>query len=199
MKLKTLIILIVLLVFFLLTTAGAENIDPYDDNSQYAYGENIGWFNFQPTQGDGVQVSSSKLTGYVWQENIGWINLWPSKYGGVFNDGAGNLSGYAWGENVGWINFDPSYGGVSIDADGNFDGWAWGENIGWVNFNGTENWSVQVCVVTLEDLQNFAQYWLESGFVPGNFGGTTSVVDMADFAIFASWWKDYCPDGWMLK
>ena len=28
----------------------AENIDPYDVNSQYAYGENVGWLNFEPSQ-----------------------------------------------------------------------------------------------------------------------------------------------------
>ena len=199
MKLKRLTISLILLVFFFSTSGSAENIDPYDDDSQYAYGENVGWFNFQPSQGDGVQVSSSKLIGYVWQENIGWINLWPSTYGGIFNDGDGNLSGYAWGENVGWINFNPTHGGVSIDADGNFDGWAWGENIGWIHFNTTESWNAQVCIVTLEDLQNFAENWLASGFVPGNFGGTSSVVNMEDYAIFASWWQDYCPDGWNLK
>ena len=113
-------------------SAYAENIDPYQDNSQYAYSENAGWLNFEPNAAGpnvGVAVSSSKLTGFIWAENIGWINLSPASYGGVFNDGAGNLSGYAWGENVGWINFSPSYGGVTIDIDGNFDGWAWGENI----------------------------------------------------------------------
>ena len=26
----------------------AENIDPYEDDSQYAYGENVGWLNFEP-------------------------------------------------------------------------------------------------------------------------------------------------------
>ena len=26
----------------------AENIDPYEDGSQYAYGENVGWVNFEP-------------------------------------------------------------------------------------------------------------------------------------------------------
>ena len=51
----------------------AENIDPYNDGSQYAYGENVGWQNFEPNTGDGVQVASDKLTGYVWAENIGWI------------------------------------------------------------------------------------------------------------------------------
>jgi hypothetical protein len=113
----------------------AENIDPLNDGSQYAYGENIGWLNFEPSLGPGVTVTTSQLTGYVWAENIGWINLSPTNYGGVFNDGTGNLGGYAWGENVGWINFSPTYGGVTIDTDGNFNGWAWGENIGWIHFN----------------------------------------------------------------
>lgn len=53
----------------------AENIDPYDDGSQYAYGENVGWLNFEPNTGDGVQVAGYKLTGYVWAENVGWISM----------------------------------------------------------------------------------------------------------------------------
>jgi hypothetical protein len=114
----------------------AENIDPLDDDSQYAYGENVGWFNAEPNGdgGDGVAVDDSELTGYIWQENIGWTNLSPTSYGGVTNDGNGNLNGYAWGENVGWINFNPTNGGVTIDANGDFNGWAWGENIGWIHF-----------------------------------------------------------------
>ena len=116
-------------------TAHAENIDPDNDDSQYAYGENVGYLNFEPggNGGSGAEVTNSAVTGYVWGENIGWINLSPVSYGGVVNDGAGNLSGYAWGENVGWINFKPTGGGVTIGADGVFDGWAWGENIGWIH------------------------------------------------------------------
>ena len=134
-----------MVLLFFCTSGYAENIDPDNDGSQYAYGENVGWLNAEP-QGDagpGVEVSDSELTGYMWAENIGWINLSPVNYGGVFNDGSGNLSGYAWGENVGWINFNPqvagdsTHHGVTIDSDGNFDGWAWGENIGWISFRST--------------------------------------------------------------
>lgn len=116
--------------------ARAENIDPEDYGSRYAYGENVGWLDFQPggPGGYGAEVADSHVSGHVWAENIGWINLRPANYGGVVNDGHGNLSGHAWGENVGWINFKPAHGGVTIDADGNFNGWAWGENIGWVHF-----------------------------------------------------------------
>ncbi len=177
-------------------SAVAENIDPYDDGSQYAWGENVGWLNFEPNQGDGVQVSSSAVEGFVWAENIGWINLSPSTYGGVFNDGSGNLSGYAWGENVGWINFGPTYGGVSIDSEGYFSGHAWGENIGWINFDLLH--PVQACKVCFDDLANFVDDWLTATGEPGDLNGDSD-VDMTDFATLASYWLDYCPDAWPLK
>ncbi len=113
------------------------NIDTNSQGYHYAYGENVGWFNFKPSYGPGVTVTDTTLAGFVWQENIGWINLNPT-LGGVVNDGTGNLSGYAWSENVGWINFDPNNGGVSIDSNGDFDGWAWGENIGWIHFQNSD-------------------------------------------------------------
>jgi hypothetical protein len=114
----------------------AENIDPDSNDSQYAYGENVGWINLEPggNGGSGVEVSDTALTGYAWGENVGWIKFDPSN-GGVTNDGNGNLTGYAWGENVGWINFAPGGGGVAIDpTTGVFSGYAYGENIGWINF-----------------------------------------------------------------
>ena len=108
----------------------AENIDP---DHHYAWGENIGWINFKPSQGEGVTVTNTELTGFAWAENLGWINFNPA-FGGVLNT-YGQLSGYAWGENVGWINFAPASGGVVIDVDtGFFSGFGWGENIGWINF-----------------------------------------------------------------
>ena len=130
------------------SAGGAENIDPDDDGSQRAYGENVGWVNFEPNQGGGVTVSDTKLVGYVWAENIGWINLNPANFGGVINDGDGNLSGYAWGENVGWVNFNPTGSRVTIDYKGNFGGYAWGENIGWIHFSGTAKDSTSYKVKT---------------------------------------------------
>ena len=116
----------------------AENIDPDDSGLQYAYAENAGWTNWEPSTGDGVHVYNDHLEGYIWGENVGWINTWYQIGGsgpdtGIVNDGSGNLSGYAWGENIGWVNFSPINGGVSIDAEGNIEGWAWGENIGWIH------------------------------------------------------------------
>lgn len=179
----------------------AENIDPNDDGSQYAYGENVGWFNFEPNEGPDVTVSSTEIAGYIWAENIGWINLSPTSYGGVVNDGAGNLSGYAWSENVGWINFGPAYGGVTVDLDGNFSVWAWGENIGWLNFNSDDlyGYNVQACRINFVDLANFVEDWLDSGIgLPGDLSDDND-VDLIDYSIFAGRWLDYCSDGWQLK
>jgi len=147
----------------------AENIDPNQDSSQYAWGENIGWVNFEPNVAGpnvGAQVGEYKVTGFIWAQNIGWINLDPNDSDpntGVKNDATGNLSGYAWAENVGWINFDPNVPGdsndygVKIDIDGNFSGYAWGENIGWLNFNDTDlfGYGVKACKVNYIDLGNF--------------------------------------------
>ena len=194
------------LLMFCCVNVYAENIDPNEDSSQYAYGENVGWLNFEPNQGSGVQVSSMELTGYVWAENIGWINLSPASYGGVVNDGNGNLSGYAWAENVGWISFSCSNTsscgtvdyGVTIDADGAFDGYAWAENIGWINFGIVDNYVV-ACKVTFEDLANFTSLWLQTGSNAANLDGEADDVDFEDYGIFSSFWQDFCPDGWQLK
>ena len=198
----------ILILFASLTSA--ENIDPNDDGSQYAYGENVGWLNFEPNHGPGVTVSDTNLTGYVWAENIGWINLDPNDSdpnSGVKNNDQGQLSGYAWSENTGWINFkpqvsgDPNHYGVAIDHDGNFHGWAWGENIGWINFNSALlfDQGVRVCKVAFDDLANFVNYWLDNGTNPADLDGEADDVDFEDYGIFSGYWRDYCPDGWLLK
>ena len=171
----------------------AENIDPDDDGSQYAYGENVGWLNAEPSGdgGPGVEVKDSKLTGYIWAENIGWVSLscentsscGTANYG-VTNDGNGNLKGYAWGENVGWISFScentGSCGtvgyGVTIDpATGEFSGKAWGENIGWTTFRSTGSVTFGVTTSWPEDL-------CEGDFEPdGDVDGSDLSVFAADF------------------
>jgi hypothetical protein len=177
--LKAVLICFTTIVFFLALTLSvwAENIDPFYDGFRYAYGENVGWLNFEPG-GDGssyaVTVKNDRLTGYVWAENIGWINLSPLNHGGVFNDGYGNLSGYAWGENVGWINFSPDYGGICIDKCGNFNGWAWGENIGWIHFQSSTPIAYKVQTI-----------WISKFICGGDFDNDGD-VDGSDLAIFAA-------------
>jgi hypothetical protein len=186
----------------------AENIDPYDDGSKYAYGENVGWVNFDPNEpspGVGATVGGEKVTGLVWCGNIGWINLDPADSDpdtGVVNDGAGNLSGYAWAENAGWINFNPTVPGdlarygVTIDPQGYFSGWAWGENIGWIKFGLAQ--PVRACKVAADDLANFADQWLVSGDSPADLRANGQ-VDFEDYGALAAYWLDYCPDDWPLK
>jgi hypothetical protein len=196
----------------LATAAFGQNIDPNDDGAQYAYGENVGWLNFQPGQGPGVTVGDANLTGYVWAENIGWINLSPALYGGVANDGTGQLSGYAWAQNVGWINFnpkvagDPNHYGVAIDGQGNFDGWAWGENIGWIHLRSETpvpykvqtSW-VTTCKVGFDDLGRFVGYWLGSAEPLTADLDDNGTVDFNDYGKLAQLWLEQCPPGWPLK
>jgi hypothetical protein len=154
-------------ILLLLCTAvfAQENVDPYDDDSQYAWGENVGWLNLEPggDGGPGVEVGEFELTGYIWAENIGWISLsCVNTYDcltidyGVANDGTGQLSGYAWGENVGWINFAPTGGGVYIDACGDFNGMAWGENIGWISFDSDGEHAFKVTTSWISPIDNIA-------------------------------------------
>jgi len=133
------------------TAFAAENIDPAADDHQYAWGENIGWVNAEPSGqgGPGAEVQDFRLVGWMWGENVGWINLsclnnatCADSSFGVSNDGYGALSGFAWSENMGWINFapttclpDPTCGVRIASATGYFQGRAWSENGGWISFS----------------------------------------------------------------
>jgi hypothetical protein len=97
--------------------------------SGYAWSENIGWIDFQPSGPYPVEPNHSakregnKLTGWArilsikeaaendnsgdWQ---GWIKLSGtaqngSSYGVEINPVTGRLSGYAWSDELGWIKF----------------------------------------------------------------------------------------------
>jgi hypothetical protein len=143
------------------SAAAAENIDPVGDGHQYAWGENVGWINAEPSEngGNGVEVTDFKLNGWLWGENIGWVSLTcdnTSACGvtpfGVANDGSGHLSGLAWSENTGWVDFAPTTClpdptcGVKIDpVTGYFSGRAWDENVGWISFSSgaPETWTAR--------------------------------------------------------
>ncbi|NLI76169.1 MAG: InlB B-repeat-containing protein, partial [Candidatus Riflebacteria bacterium] len=118
---------------------------------QYAWGENVGWINFQPA-GGGTSArlgTNGSLTGMAWSENLGWIRL--SAEGatapfanttagnwGVNISAAGALTGFAWSENGGWIRFGDARAGAAIDqATGALSGHAWGENVGWISLSGS--------------------------------------------------------------
>jgi hypothetical protein len=57
------ITLLIITTCFASRYAYAENMDPDDDGAQYAWEENVGWINFQPTWGPGVTVTNTAVTG----------------------------------------------------------------------------------------------------------------------------------------
>ena len=60
----------------------------------------------------------------------------------------------------------------------------------WPGFN--------ICVVDLEDLQNFVMYWLDSGAdVPVDIDNS-GLVDLADFSDLNFYWLGLCPQDWPL-
>src|SRR3990170_6558566 len=83
-KMCTILLIISVMIGIGVVTARAEKIAPDNDHSQYAYGENVGYLNFEPggNGGSGAEGTNSAVTGYVWGENIGGINLSPASYGG---------------------------------------------------------------------------------------------------------------------
>lgn len=112
-----------------------------------------GSVNWRPTGATAVSVTDSGLSGYAWGDEIGWINLDPTDSGVSINTTTGALSGYAFANTGSWINFNPtdvSGGtdvGVVINGDGEFTGWAWvsGAYGGWMKFDCT---SANTCVKT---------------------------------------------------
>ena len=74
LEIKPLFAIFIVPILFFCNTVYAENIDPFEDGSQYAYSENTGWQNAEPggEGGDGVEVEASLLTGFIWTENVGW-------------------------------------------------------------------------------------------------------------------------------
>ena len=70
-NIKILKIKFLCLFFPLIFIAGpsiAANIDPDLVDQRFAFGENIGWVNFDPAEGPGVTVTDSAVTGFAWAE-----------------------------------------------------------------------------------------------------------------------------------
>ena len=118
-KRRVLLLGILISIFFGVSSAFAsESNGTIDTTYKYAWGENIGWINFD-CDNCNVNISDTSISGNAWSTQYGWINLNPDK-GGVINTAEGTLSGFAWGANLGWINFS----GVTINSSGEFLGYA---------------------------------------------------------------------------
>ena len=80
------------------TTKGYENDSNSADNDGDGVADDWGVNN------DG----SGNLSGYAWGENIGWVNFDDTSvndYNQVIISG-GEFTDYAWGENIGWVNMN---------------------------------------------------------------------------------------------
>jgi len=129
---KKLILLGILfsVIFYVSPAFASETNGTIDNTFKYAWGENVGWINFD-CDGCTTQITDIGLTGNAWSRTYGWINLNPAT-SGVDNTSEGILSGYAWSSNLGWINFT----GVTINTSGEFLGYATVESDGsLINFN----------------------------------------------------------------
>lgn len=131
----------------------AEDVDPGNDGSQYAWSGNEGWINAEPlgNGGPGMSLSDTEAGGWFWTANTGWVSLSCENTAScgtvdyrVQHDGSGNLSGYAWSPNTGWISFScdntASCGavdyGVVVDTEtGEMSGYAYSANAGWISFS----------------------------------------------------------------
>src|SRR3989304_2768553 len=77
--------------------AFAENIDPNNDGSKYAWAENMGWINLRPG-GPGGEGPGPGLAGWAWSENAGWVSFSCTNRScaggsyGVTNNGCGTLA-----------------------------------------------------------------------------------------------------------
>ena len=83
------------------TTKGYENDSNSADNDGDGVADDWGVNN------DG----SGNLSGYAWGENVGWLNFddtSANNYNQVVINSSGEFTNYAWGENIGWINMNCS-------------------------------------------------------------------------------------------
>ena len=186
---------------FASTTSGTINT-----SNKYAWGENIGWVDFNATS-SAVTVTDSELTGYAYGENIGWISLNCSNTSScgtvdykVTNNAEGTLGGYAYSENAGWINFAPAGSGVNIDSSGVFSGYAYGENIGWINFNADVNNTYPVTTdwrkASLRIVTPPATSGGSVGRTGGSSGGGSIVVPLTPITTSTSTPSSLCPIGY---
>ncbi len=100
---------------------------------------NPGIINFMPTGTTPVMVDDTNgIDGVAWGNEIGWINFDPTGAEEVtVNPSTGIISGKAWSQVSGWINFSVTGQSVKINSSGEFEGYAWtgGPYGGWIKFD----------------------------------------------------------------
>lgn len=141
-----------------ITALHAENVDPESTGLHWAWSENAGWINAQPSGpgGPGLEADNSTVRGWLWSANVGWISANCSNtnscvkvdYGlslkpNLEKPGRMHLVGRIWSENAGWIvshclvtdSCDQVSYGLEVEIEtGLVQGYAWSENMGWLSF-----------------------------------------------------------------
>jgi hypothetical protein len=138
----------VFLTAFILIGSPAQSSTTIDSTNKFAWGENIGWANWEGDVSNGVVVGQAFCSGYIWCENVGWICMGDGspddghEYSntnatdfGVNVDASCTLRGFAWGENIGWVNFENTGSAAFDPFSGTLSGYAWGENVGWMSLS----------------------------------------------------------------
>ena len=98
-----------------------------DPTNKYAWGANIGFTNWRPSDADGVAIGDNFCAGFIYAANTGWISM---------GDGSPD-------NGIQYSNTSATDFGVNCIAgapgEKNLRGFAYGANIGWVNFEATGN------------------------------------------------------------
>jgi hypothetical protein len=135
-----------------------------DPTNKYAWGANIGFTNWRPSDVDGVAIGDNFCSAYIYAANVGWINMGSgSPANGIqysntsaadfgVNCMAGasgekNLRGFAYGANIGWVNFEDIGNPRVILSTGQLRGFVYSANCGWINLD-DDTVFVQTAVAT---------------------------------------------------
>ena len=138
-------------------------IDPVN---KYAWGANLGFTNWRPSDADGVVIGDNFCAAFIYAANVGWIHLGDgtpangTAYSNASADDFGVnctttgappgeklLRGFAYGANIGWVSFEPTGNPRVILATGQLRGFVYSANCGWINLD-DPNVYVQTGVAT---------------------------------------------------
>jgi len=123
-----------------------------DPTNKFAWGANIGFTNWRPSDADGVAVGNNFCFGFIYAANVGWIKMGSGNpangiqysntsaldFGVNCTAGAAgekNLRGFAYGANIGWVNFEAIGNPRVILSTGRLRGAAYSANSGWINLD----------------------------------------------------------------
>ena len=79
-------VIVIIGVVILVATCVHAQTGNIDSTYKWAWGTNIGWINFNPTDG-GVTIDpiTGSFEGDAWAENVGWIRFKNTEPGVIFN------------------------------------------------------------------------------------------------------------------